>query len=513
MRPYAPPRWLAPLCVGGLCFALRLPALGRLPSPAGDEGNWALLGLSLARNSPAALPPDAAFVSRLFAWLVALSFRLSAPSWVSARLVLVIAFSLGAMGAAALVTRRDALRAPWLVGALVAVHPWGLWWSRTVSVPYALAAAAMWVGVLVWRRGLETQRAWLLLVAGQCLGLAMQCTPLALLGFATVALGTGLTAPSTLRRPRFWLALGAGGLHGFAFVTGLLHMPSGARQRLAAPLSHQLFSLLNQDLAMLSGVATVRHFVGAPGWLGGLSAGLTGLALLALWPRAARASSRWSLAAWAVTLFGLPLLLSPGRAWHMPALDSDRYGFVWLVPWVLTLDDAADDPARRRRWASAAVVLGAALLGLGSLARALDGPRLDGGPLAHQGGAYRGWQPYAPDAALVDAVYARVRDDARGAPAQILYADYAFHAIRFVNASHDAPITHGFEQTRALAPRRGYAVFFTDAAFTEGPAAAWYRALNRRFFSQWRADAIAPVQIGCWRRGAAPCAVELWRAE
>ena len=38
---------------------------------------------------------------------------------------------------------------------------------------------------------------------------AMQCTPLALLGFATVALGTGLTAPSTLRRPRFWLALGA----------------------------------------------------------------------------------------------------------------------------------------------------------------------------------------------------------------------------------------------------------------------------------------------------------------
>jgi len=45
--------------------------LGWLPSPAGDEGNWALYGSRILAGQPVALAPDAAFVSLLYARLIA----------------------------------------------------------------------------------------------------------------------------------------------------------------------------------------------------------------------------------------------------------------------------------------------------------------------------------------------------------------------------------------------------------------------------------------------------------
>jgi len=55
--------------------------LGWLPSPAGDEGNWALYGWRMLGGQPVALALDAAFVSLLYARLIAAAMALLGPTF------------------------------------------------------------------------------------------------------------------------------------------------------------------------------------------------------------------------------------------------------------------------------------------------------------------------------------------------------------------------------------------------------------------------------------------------
>ena len=134
------------LALGGLlllALALRLPALERLPTPCGDEGNWAWYGRELAAGRAVALEPDARFVSLAFARLIAASISLFGSSFQAVRAPLVLGAALSMLGAYALgagLRRRELGLA---VAALLATHPWAVLWSRTATVPYALALGTM----------------------------------------------------------------------------------------------------------------------------------------------------------------------------------------------------------------------------------------------------------------------------------------------------------------------------------------------------------------------------------
>src|SRR5687767_10101262 len=66
---------------------LRLWGLEWLPSPAGDEGNWTRYGLQILRGEAAALDEDAAFVSMLYAHLIAGLMAVFGPGFFASRVV------------------------------------------------------------------------------------------------------------------------------------------------------------------------------------------------------------------------------------------------------------------------------------------------------------------------------------------------------------------------------------------------------------------------------------------
>ena len=72
-------------------LALRVHRLASVPNAAHDEGNWLLAAWERAHGPPVPLPPDARFVTDLFAWMMALALRLGGESIASARSVPVAA--------------------------------------------------------------------------------------------------------------------------------------------------------------------------------------------------------------------------------------------------------------------------------------------------------------------------------------------------------------------------------------------------------------------------------------
>ncbi len=138
----APPRWRFAVglsAVTAVALALRVHRLASVPNAAHDEGNWLLAAWERAHGHPVPLPPDARFVTDLFAWMMALAMRLFGDSIASARSVPVAASLVGIV-AVALLARRIAGALPALVlAALLAVHPWAVLWSRNVVTPYALS--------------------------------------------------------------------------------------------------------------------------------------------------------------------------------------------------------------------------------------------------------------------------------------------------------------------------------------------------------------------------------------
>src|SRR5687767_11359137 len=112
-----------------LGLALRLPGLGWFPSPAGDEGNWAAYGLEISRGRPAQLAPDAAFVSLLYAHLIAASIRVFGVTFVATRIVGVLGIAVAMVASYMVLTSLGARRAGLAVAAVLAVHPWAVMYS------------------------------------------------------------------------------------------------------------------------------------------------------------------------------------------------------------------------------------------------------------------------------------------------------------------------------------------------------------------------------------------------
>lgn len=436
--------WLGLAALVAVALALRLPWLDALPNPSNDEGNWTLFGLDVLEGRAPRMSPDARFVSTLFARLIALSYRLLGVSFASARAVPVAGLTL-CLVASALAARRLGLRRGALaVAALLAVHPWSVLWSRTVTVPYALSLGLSVLGPLLVLLAVRTGSPLWLLVAAQCLALGVHFSPLALLPLAAAALFVVTSAHrALLRRPATWAAVALASLH----LAPVLYGAAGVvAQRELSPL--RWFVNLGARLHVFAltvgggwtGEATLRHFTGETlprpaEWA--LALALLGLCLYALRPAprepAAHDLVRFARIHLAVALVGLPLLLAPARPWNLPAIDAERYLFATLAPFVLAAAALADDRSSPSRALPFALALYLACVPTLRAARFfLSGGSPDAGFwVLAGGGGYRGWKPPRERSALADIVRAEV-DRARGSrPATVVVSDYALHPVHF----------------------------------------------------------------------------------
>jgi hypothetical protein len=431
-----------------LALALRVPWLDSTPNPSGDEGNWTWIARNLHAGLPAALPPDARFVPMTFARLIAAAYGALGVSFASARAVLVVGLVAGLLAAYALARRLDAPRAAVAVAFTLALHPWSVAWSRTVTVPYALSLALAVAGPLAWLDATRTRSPWRMLLAAQLLGAGLHFSPLAILPIAACALHSFGT-----ERPRGWSLAAA--------ATSLAHVApmvvaaaTAARGNPGRPrhffteLPRRLYVFGRAVLGSLDGEATLRHFTGTQLslvpelLLAGATVALLAVALAppASAPSPSRALARMARFQLAAALLGLPLLLAPARPWNLPAIDAERYGFIVVAPFALALGALAERVNTARHLAAVALVVTALLptaRGVWFFARGGSPDR--GFYTLAGGGGYRGWKVAREHVALPTLIRGEV-ERARGArPATLVVADYAFHPLHFVNAAGGSP--------------------------------------------------------------------------
>ena len=505
------PWWLAALGPLALAATVRVPWLGAMPNPSGDEGNWALLGLRLSQGLRAGLPSDAAFVTTAFAWMIAASYRVLGASFASARAVPVAATLLTVAAVVRLCERR---REGVVIALVVALHPWSVLWSRTVSVPYALSLSLAVVGPLAWLDALRTKSPWRLFFASQLLGLAMHFSPLALVPIGAVALWTLKHRVAWRHLP---LAL-SGLLHAAPIVSGALVAMRVGRQvtpPLQSPLTERLSTLVAMLLGDVAGTSTATHFAGCAPWVTRLGAVVALVVIVGAIARARESAlSRFAALHLALACVGVPLLLVPARAWSMPVIDADRYGFALVAPVALAVGALASS-SRAWRGVAFAYVLWLAGVTAGVAHHFVRGGGGDLGLfVAHGGGRYRGWQVARGRRALPE----MLRDDAlaaaRGEPAVIAYTDYAFHALRFSLAvrGNDAGLTHAIGWPAAQRGARVFFVTWRDETFARGyrprRVVAARRAEERRIVGQY--DDARVVRAYVMADGTPLCA--LWSA-
>jgi hypothetical protein len=469
----------------------RLPALGEFPGIAGDEGNWALMADAAARGSWVSLPPEAAFVTPLFAWILAPEAWVSL-AWASLRAVPAVLVSAACVGVRAFGDEPLGPRGARAAAILLALHPWSVLWSRNVSVPYALSLVCATLGPLALlharRRGGQARA----VLAWQLVGVGVHFSPLALIPLGLAALWAW--------RAR-WRTAGAAALglaHLGAVLPGVLAVPAHARVGGSTALLPGAFGAARMITGQLSGVATLRHVAGASRAAEVLGAAVVVGVVIAASRARASGAVRGALGYLAAAALALPVMLVPARAWSMPTVDAERYGFAVLGPFVL-LVGALAGLGRRGLAVAAAAVVGCALV---PDARMLlharrAGPVDLGLSVADGGGRYRGWQRPQGGGALVDLAFEATRRDAAGAPAVIRYDDYGFHAIRLRTLRQPAArVRHAFGESPSRPGERVYHLLWRAEVFA--PA-----------FAPW---GLAQSQRDAWRRHRSLRRVAAWRA-
>lgn len=525
------------LGLGALFLALRCVDLGGLPSPNGDEGNWVAYGYNLSRGWPVSLPPTARFVSLAFAWAIAGAYTLAGPSFAAARAVLVVGLGAGlALSVVALRAMRLGRVALGLTAA-VAVHPWAVAWSRTATVPYAWSLGLS-LAALAWSAwALESGSGLALFVAVQLVFLGFHASPLSLIAALAVAFGVRSARAPWHRRGAFWVSALCGLAHVAPVWIAALGVARAGHARQAQffnNLGARLAVFLRTLLGGLWGEPTLRHMTGL-GLSRWLDVALCGVATLftlgALW-RAARDGTTRSLRTlasmglgwFALALVFLPILLAPARPWNLPAIDTDRYLWVMVVPAVLAIAltfEPISKSSRERLWRLGACAA-LAWLGLGATARWFWYFYQDGGPdrgfyTLAGGGADRGWRGARGGGVLPERL-ADAIDAARGAaPAvQVVIADYSFNTLRWVGLRR-----RGWsvcEVTKyPLSPRPGVPhafVLWHPTMFVSGYQPAEVAAANAQLWALMRSPVFrAQRRAATYAQPNGAALIEVWLAD
>jgi hypothetical protein len=439
-----------------------------VPSASGDEGNWMAMGLRIHRGLPTRLPADARFVTTAFARMIAMSYRVAGVSIGAARGTQGVSVLAGLVLVIALAARARATLMGLAACAMLATHPWTVWWCRSVVAPYPVALSLATVGPIAWV--LATQRygaaeiphareAWRrhlwLVLAGQLLALELHFTPFAILPLIACGLWSFVTQAGrrSLRTPGPYLALVAALVHALPIARSALQVVASHGQQSGSRFTdfqERLYNLLRSLADGFSGEQTLRDYVGdnvdaSLGWT--LSRGVT-VALLALaWglaacPPLAREQDREGSASVALrrfaamyfpmALLAFPFVLAPARDWWLATIDNERYLFALLAPAALLLGAGVQ---RAPRTVGLVVALLSAYFVLGPNARAVRYYWHGGGPdygyfSAHHGGAYRGYKVLPGPRSVTLAIHERCVHASRGRRATLAFDDYAFHPVR-----------------------------------------------------------------------------------
>ncbi len=502
---------------------LRLPGIGWFPSPAGDEGNWALYGLRLSRGQTAELAPDAAFVSLLFARLIAASIGVLGPTFVAARAVNAIGVMLGMAGTYAGLASLGARRAGVAAAAVVAVHPWAVFYARTASVPYALALAAMTAGPTLFAAGGLRHRPSLVATGIVITSVAIHFSPLAAVGIVACAFFSLFPAVRwILGSPATWVAAAVAAAQGLPVVAGALQVARRSPElpQLAGFPAH-LWGYVHMMGTGLMGEATVRHFTNVALSPPRAAVLLVPLAMLVvLGARAPRAHVLGGFATLylAVGAMVAPLLLAPGRNWYLPANHMDRYLFALLPGFALLVGEIAERGRRPDRLVVAALLAWLAVGTTGRIGWALlRGGGVDHGEGVFDGGSgYRGWLVSDRQEPTAFQVRETVLAEGGGHGA-VLVADRTFIPLAYAMDGSGVPV-HDVRRTTIPPNRDGlfFVLLWPDRVLSIGepPTAppkyvASNRALRERMERLFRRRRLVRVLR---QRDGSPL-LEIWRAE
>jgi hypothetical protein len=504
-----------------LALLLRLPGLGWFPSPAGDEGNWARYGLAISRGEPAALAPDASFVSMLFAHLIAISVKVFGATFTATRLVNVTGLIAGMTLAYAVLCRLGSRAAGLTVCALFAVHPWTVMYTRTASVPYALALAAMTGGPVLFVAGL-IQKAPGMAGAGLVVtSLAIHFSPLA--AVALIACAAYSLYPANrwvLRTWPLWTGVVIAVAHGLPVVLGALKVAHAAPN---LPGLTGFWQHLGTHLHMmgtaLMGEATIRHFTNSamtPMAAGFLILPLVGFVVVGILAGRGGVLAGFPILYFLTGLVVAPLILAPGREWNLPANHMDRYLFALLPGFALLL---AEIVHLGRRFSTVAVIVlfGWLLVCSGRIGVSLFKGGVDHGEGIFDGGSgYRGWLVSdVPVPTLVQIRDAVLAETSNG-PGLIVYADRTFIPLAY--ALDGSPI-RAVDVRRTSLPRTNDGIYFfllwpDEVMSVRNPPTANPRYVGaNRVLRERMADFGRVRLVRLLRKRDHTPLLELWRAE
>lgn len=499
---WGPPSLLLLLMLfAGFTYFFRV---GDVPSASGDEGNWMSMGHRIFLGLPTQLGPDARFVTTAFARMIAIAYRFGGITIGAARSVLGVSVLVGLVGIYAICARMRVRAMGLGLCAMIATHPWTVWWSRSVVVPYAIALMLAVLGPIAWvvatsdyREPAADRRAqWLrhlrLIGAGQMLVAILHFTPFGLLplfacGVWSLAAKDGRRSIRTLGP---WLSLIAALVHSIPIVMGVTTVMNQARPaNRFVDFDLRWRNFVRSIIDGYSGEQTLRDYVGDNAYMPLASTPSRWAVLLLLaaaiaialknrksnegeLSESARALRMFAPLYWVVAMVGFPLVLAPARDWWLATIDSERYFFALLAPGALLV--ATLSLSYKRVGAALAATL-AVYFALGPNLRAARYFWRQGGPdhgyfTAHRGGGYRGYKVLPGPRSVTTAIYETCRDASHGEGMTIGFNDYAFHPVRvLIRVKPDHHINSVYMRDASLARGRLLCVpVWPEAMFTSG---------------------------------------------
>ncbi len=509
--------------VFAVACVLRFVDLDRIPNPAGDEGTWIWLAFRIAHGTPAGLDADASFVSLTHARLMALSMRALGDSFFAARLVGALAALCAVVFTYAAYARAGARNQGLVAAVVLAVHPWGVLWARTASVPYALALLVLTVAPTLFVFGLRHRRPALSAAGILVFALGPDFSPLTFLpALACVLFALRAEHRWILRRPIVWIGTALAAAHAVPIVLAAARVAHHTAPRMQLDhLATRLCSYLHLTLTGLAGEATLRHFTTTA--LAPWPAALLALPVLAVLVAASRPAVRaqsptggFGPLALTVTLVGMPFLLAPGRPWHLARIDTDRYLFALLPSFAMCCGDLAGAMTRRAQKAILAVAL--AVISAGALRGAAWFAR-GGGPdlgleVFRGGGAYRGWHVARERAPLPLLLRDTVLREVGRGGATIVIADMAFHPLHVADAMVGLPVFDArLGEIPARADGQYFFVLWSDAMFPDGALPTTARDENRAARARMHAGFTDVRLVRTFVQPGGQPLCELWRGQ